>query len=213
MKTKLIILFLLLTPIVDVFYSCCDCPETKNYKYSHKALLLKNLDNSGKKVIESESLQLNKNAYGIRIYLTREKNLVARARQVNNVFVQSAYAFSCECLVPEFVYAPSDSITSIKIFTINDFDDRHSENSDITDYFRIAHSFSTIKDFVANERYTYKYGYRYHHSSEKPFEDELKIDLLLMTAPTMNNKQQFKIQVTLSDRRIFEEQTTEIQLL
>jgi hypothetical protein len=168
-------------------------------------MFLKNLDNSGEKAIESELLQLSKNAYGIRLYLEREKVVVACAKQFNSIFVQSAYATSCEC-PPEFLYFPNDSILSIKIFTVNNFDNQHLENSDITDYFRVADSYSTIENYVANMHYTYADDFEY-------WGQELKLDLLLMTAPTANNKQRFEIQVALSDRRVLKQQTTEIELL
>ena len=207
MKKKLIILFFLLVPIASVlFHACCPCDvETQHGNYSHKAIFLKNLDNRGEKAIESESLQLNKNAYGIRLYLTREKNVVACVKQMNSFFIQSAYATSCEC-PPEFLYFPSDSIVSIKIFTVNNFDNQHSENLDITDYFKVAGSYSTIGSYVANMNYTYADDFEYRGQ-------ELTLDLLLMTAPTANNKQQFEIQVTLSDGRILKQQTPEIELL
>ena len=211
MKKKLIILFFLLVPIANgLFQSCCDCNvETQHENYSHKTMFLKNLDNSGENAIESESLQLNKNTYGIRLYLEREETVIACAKRINSIFIQSAYATSCEC-PPEFLYYPSDSIISIKIFTVNNFDNQHSNNSDITDYFRVAGSYSTVESYVTNMRYTlaseYAYGIDY-------WEQELKLDLLLMTAPTANNKQQFEIQVALSDGRILKQQTTEIELL
>ena len=211
MKKKLIILFFLLVPIVSaLFYACCHCDvQTQHKNYSHKALLLKNLDNSGKKAIETALLQLNKNAYGIRLYMEREKVITSRTEKINSIFIQSAYATSCECR-PEFLYFPNDSIVSIKIFTINKFNNQHSENSDITDYFRVAGSYSTVESYIANMHNTYASGYV--HGIEY-CEQELKLDLLLMTAPTVNNKQQFEVQVTLSDRRILNQQTTEIELL
>jgi hypothetical protein len=197
----------MLVPITSVlFHSCCNCDvETQHENYSHKAIFLKNLDNSGEKAIESESLQLNKNAYGIRLNLVREKVVIARAKQINSFFIQSAYATSCEC-PPEFLYFPNDSIVSIKIFTVNKFDNQHSENSDITDFFIIAGSFSTVESYVANMNYTYADDFEY-------WGQELQLDLLLMTAPTANNKQQFEIQVTLSDGRTLKQQTPEIELL
>ena len=207
MKKKLMILFFLLVPIVSaLFHACCPCGvETQHKNYSHKVLFLKNLDNRGEKAIETELLQLNKNAYGIRLYLEREKVVIARAKKINSIFIQSAYATSCEC-PPEFLYFPSDSIVSIKIFTVNNFDDQRLENSDITDYFRIAGSYSTVESYVTNMRYTYADDFEY-------WGQELKLDFLLMTAPTANNKHQFEIQVTLSDGRILIQQTPEIELL
>lgn len=210
MRKKLIILFFLLVPIVSaLFHSCCNCDvETQHENYSHKAMFLKNLDNIGAKIIESESLQLNKNAYGIRLYLEREKVVVACAKPINSIFIQSAYATSCKC-PPEFLYFPNDSIVSIKVFTVNNFDNQHLENSDITDYFRVAHSYSTVENDVANRRYSYGSDAEFEKSCGK----EIKIDLLLMTAPTISHLYQFKIQVKLSDRRILEQLTSEIELL
>jgi hypothetical protein len=190
-----------------VFHSCCGCnEETQHENYSHQTIFLKNLDNSGKEAIESEALQLNKNAYGIRLYLEREKVVIAyEKKQINSIFIQSAYATSCEC-PPEFLYFANDSIVSIKIFTVNDFDNLHLENSNITDYFKVAGSFSSIENYVKNLYYTYAEDFEY-------WGRELKLDLLLMTAPTANNKQQFEVQVTLSDGRILKQKTLEIELL
>jgi hypothetical protein len=137
----------------------------------------------------------------------REKDVVACVKQPNTIFIQSAYAM-IDCFCPsEYIFSPTDSIKTINIFTLNDFDNQHSENSDITDYFKVAHSYSSVKNHVANMQFTFEYDI------ETKFEPELKIDLMLMTVPTANNNQQFKIQVVLSDGRIFEQQTPEIKLL
>jgi hypothetical protein len=207
MKARLFILFLLLTPIASLFHSCrCDKSAT-SVSYSHQTLLVKNLDNSGQYAIETNSTQINKNAYGIRLTLIREKEIVAYIRKQNNsIFVQSAYAISVRC--PEYIYSAKDSIVSIKIFTLNDFDEQHLENSDISDYFRIKNL--KIEDYLASIDYKYV-SYRMEE-----FEDimrELRIDLLLMTTSTMTNNHQFKIQIILSDGRILEQETTKVQLL
>ena len=205
MSKKWIILIFLLVPIVNVFYSCVCNITTKYGSYSHKTLLLINLDNSGEHALETESLQINKNAYGIRLYLKREKNAVACTQQIQSIFVQSAYATSVEC-PPEYIYSPTDSIVSIKIFTVKNFDNQHAENSEITDYFRVDHPYSTVENYVATMQYTYEDDFEY-------WGQELKIDLLLMTAPAGNNKQQFEVQITLSDGRVLKQQTLEIELL
>ena len=212
MKARVIVLFLLLVPIVPIFYSCCDCDSiTVSCKYSHKALSLKLLDNSGAAVIESEALQLNKNAFGIRLYLTREgceecgENTVSQnIKQLSTFFAQSAYAFICCDCPPDFAYLPLERIESIKIFTLNNFDSAHPEGSDITDYFRSAGgSFQKVENLVSSLYYDW--------AMQLP--SDLTIDLLLMVAPTTDNKQQFKIEVALSDGRILEQQTPEIELL
>ena len=61
MKARIIVLFLLLVPIVSIFYSCCNCDvTTKEVKYSHKALSLKFLEKGRADVFESEALQIDK---------------------------------------------------------------------------------------------------------------------------------------------------------
>ncbi|MCL2682977.1 MAG: DUF5034 domain-containing protein [Bacteroidales bacterium] len=199
MKARLIILVLLLVPIANIFHSC-RCKE-QHINYFYNSLLLENLDNSGAEVIESEALQFNKNAYGIRLILLKEERLIVRAKQVNSIFVQSAYAVSWKC---PYTYSAVDTIVSIKVFTINDFDNLHSENSEITEYFKVRQTYSSVKDHVVNINRPYK---------SYDMNNDIEIDLMLMTVPTINNRHQFKVRIELSNGHIFEEQTTEIELL
>jgi len=201
-------------PIVSaLFHACCPCDvQTQHVNYSHKALFLKNLDNIGEKAIESESLQFNKNAYGIRLYITREKNMVARTKQKKSIFVNLAYATSCAC-PPEYFYTAIDTILSIKVFTLYNFDNQHPENSEITNYFKVAQTYSDVEDYVASIPYANREYWKAGRLMYDPPEMEMKIDLMLMTVPITNSKHQFRIQVFLSDGRILEQQITEIQLL
>ena len=208
MKKKLIILFLLLAPIANSLFYSCRCDVEQFVKYSHKSLLLKNLDNSGEKAVESESLQFNKNAYGIRLYLQIERKVVvASTKQVNSIFVQSANATTVESC--PYVYQAIDSILSIQVLTINDFNNLHTANSEITEYYKVAQTYSSVESYVTNLTHTQTHrddGGFVHYG-------KIEIDLMLMTAPTMNNRHQFKVRIELSDGRIFEEETTEIELI
>jgi len=206
MIKKLVVLFLLLVPIASLLFSC-RCDIEQYVSYSHKTLFVKNLDNSGEKVIESESLQFNKNAYGIRLlFRIEEKSEIACVKQNNSIFIQSAYATTVESC--PYVYQPFDSIVSIKVFTLRKFDNLHAENFDITEYFKVAQTYSSVEDYVAMNLIR-----RYRDDGGFTYCGKLEIDLMLMTAPTVNNSQQFKVRVELSDGRVFEEQTTEIELL
>ena len=211
MKKKLIII--LLVPVVELFYSCISCEDpcrdivTKYGKFSHKELFLKNLDNSGEQIIETDALQINKNAYGIRLNLIIEKiNGTVRLKAANSIFFQSAYALSYDC-PPEYIYSAVDCIKSIKIFTLQDFDSQHSENSDITDYFKLSGLYEDVQDFSQTIGYTLEFDIIEY--LDTPFH----IDILLMTAPTIENQHQFKVQIELSDGRILEQETTKIELL
>ena len=194
-------------PIANLLFYSCRCNIEQFINYSHKALFLKNLDNNGEKAVESESLQFNKNAYGIRLHFQIEEKVVARVPQINSIFVQSANATSVESC--PYVYQAIDSIVSIHVFTINDFDNLRPANSEITAYFKVAQIYLSVEDYVANLTHTQV------HRDDGWFiyDGKLEIDLMLMTSPTTNNSHQFKIRVELSDGRIFEEQTTEIELL
>ena len=212
MKKRLIVLFFLLVPIASaLFYSCIcpPCPRQQFRVFTHKSLSLINLDNSGARPVESESLQLNKNAFGIRLYLEGEVISAATHRaRGGSLLIQSAYAISCGC-PPAFTYTANENILSIRIFTMNDFDSQHPANSDITDLFRVGRSFSTVESFVANRRDSFEGDVEFEFWQEH----ELTIDLLLMFPPTANNKHQFEVQVALSDGRVLKQQTIEIELI
>ncbi|MCL1938679.1 MAG: DUF5034 domain-containing protein [Candidatus Azobacteroides sp.] len=208
MKKKLTIFFLLLVPIANILFYSCRCDVEQHINYLYKDLILKNLDNSGEKAIESESLQFNKDAYGIRLLLLiEEETAVVRAKQINSIFVQSASATSVESC--PYVYQAIDSIVSIQVFTINDFDNLHTANSEITEYFKVAQTYSSVEDYLTNASYTQVY----RDNGWFTYYGPLEIDLMLMTVPTINNHHQFRVRMELSDGRVFEEQTTEIELL
>lgn len=202
MKTKKIIFILLLPLILEIVVSCCECVDPIFQNYTNKAISINNLDNSGKEPIVSASTAIIKTAYGIRIQLHREK--IACIEGPNSIFIQSAFATSCDC-PPPYQFLPKDSITTIKILSLNDFNSNHSANSEISDYFKVFnhYSFSTIQEYLKNTRSVLNY--------ESEF--EIKIDLLLMTAPTINNQQKFRVQITLSDGRILEQETSIIELI
>ena len=200
MKRK--ILFLLLFPImVQLVVSCCSCVEPLIQHYSNKSISLQNLDNSGSEPVPSTSGSIAKTAYGIRLQVIREKT--ACIQKQTSLFITSAYAMSCDC-PPLNQYIPKDSITSIKIYTLNDFDSSHLSNADISDYFKVYNlfSFSTINNYLKKSS-----SILYDES-----ELETKADLLLMTPPIVNTQHKFNIQITLSDGRIFQE-TLQIELI
>lgn len=202
MKTKKIIFILLLPLILEIVVSCCECIEPIFQNYTNKAITINNLDNSGREPIVSASTSILKTAYGIRIQLLGEK--IACIERPISIFIQSAFATKCDC-PPSYQFLPKDSITSIKILSLNDFNSNHSANSEISDYFKVYkyYSFSTIQDYLKNTPAVLNY------------ESDLaiKIDLLLMTAPTIDNQHKFRVQITLSDGRILEQDTSIIELI
>lgn len=192
------IIFLLLFPLIaNLVVACCDCMEPLIEHYTNRTLTIHNLDNAGNEPAESTSVSIKKAAYGIRIKLFREKTACIEPTKL--LFIQSAYAMKkCNCPEPNQFFA-KDSITGIKIITLNDFDNGHLANTDISAYFKVysSHTFSTIENYIKRSIVLF---------DESEFETSL--DLLLMTSPVLNSQHQFKIQVSLSDGRVIEEKTS-----
>lgn len=197
------ILFVLLFPLIaEVVISCCDCIDPLIGHYTNKTIVVKNIDNSGSEPMTTTANSVPKEAFGIRTQLNREKT--ACLSPSKSLFVQTAYATSCDCPPPNQLLA-RDSVTTIQIFTLNDFDTNHPANSDVSDYFKVfkGSSFSTIADFIK------KYNTILYSDSEL----ELTFDVLLMTPPSLNKSHYFKIKITLSDGRTLEGITTSIDLI
>jgi hypothetical protein len=206
---KKVIIILLLPIVAEVVIACCDCLDPVKKTYSNEAFIINYLDNSGASPVATTAGSVPKDAFGIRLQFQRE--IVACHYRMIPTFFQSAYAFSCDC-PPDYQIFPKDSVLSIKIFTQYDFDAGHAADSDISDYFSIyhPHSFTSIDKYLKPEIDYDGNSTLVLYRNEDLTTD---LDLLLMTAPSTNTTHQFKVQITLSDGRVFEDETTEIDLI
>ena len=201
MKIKKIIVILLFTFIAQLIVSCCNCGEPLVLHYTNKQVIISSLDNRGEQPLVSASTTFIKTAYGIKINIIREN--IACIKKTYTFLIQSANARKCSC--PSNHYLPRDSITSLKIFTLNDFDSNHSANSDISPYFKVfkENTFTPISSYLKNSDNSLNYNQGYNQDT----------DILLMSAPTIKNKHKFKVQIILSDGRILEQETLLIELI
>jgi len=202
MRINKILVLILFPLIAEVVVSCCDCIDPFIGHYTNKTVEVKNIDNSGSEPITTTANSVPKEAFGIRTKLNREKT--ACLSPSNSIFIQTAYATSCDCPPPNQLLA-RDSVTAIQIFTLNDFDTNYPANSDVSEFFKVfkGSSFSTISDFRKN------YNTILYSESEL----DLTFDALLMTPPSLNQSHYFKIKITLSDGRVLEGITTSIDLI
>lgn len=200
---KKIMLIAMLPLIVEIIVACCDCLEPAIYDYTNCSLTISNLDNSGAEPIVTNLNTILKNAYGIRVSIVREEN-TCEASRLNSIFIQSSYAFDCLC-PPELEYLALDSITSLKIFTLNEFDESHTTDSEISDYFRVfsRDNFSLIDHYINNIGTTL-------YDFDNP---TLEFDLLLMTPPTHGPEHKFQVTILLSDGRELSAQTEILELV
>lgn len=199
-KSHALLIVLFALPLLDVFYSCCSCDDSVNYYYSYSDFSVKNIDNSGKNPLESNEPQINKNAYGIRLNISKE--LLAHTEKKTNknryMFSSSAYAFSCDC--DYSTYSAFHKIQSIKIFTLQNFNDEKPANSDISEYFNVIHSYKTIDESIDNINSSFSRVY-----------PNSNVDYLLMNAPSYEKtNHQFRIEITLSNGEVFNLETTVI---
>jgi len=200
--TKKLILLLLLPFLLDLAISCCNCLDTLTHHYTNKTLAVSALDNSGQEPKEITTGSVVKAAYGIRVQLTREK--IARLHKPRIVFGQAAYAYSCNCRATD-EYLPNDSITAIRIITLQHFNNDHPANSDVSIYFKVYMSsrFYPLDDYL-------KYmGATFYDETEL----QSSFNMLLMTPPASGGAHQFRVQFILSDGRILEQDTPTIDFI
>ena len=188
--------------MVELIIACCDCLETTYFKYTNCSMTLSNLDNSGAKPIVAQTNTISKRAFGIRIAINRNEN-TCEVILNKSLFFQTAYATSCGC-PPEVQYLPLDSIVSVVITTINDFNTQHPENTDVSKYFNVFHGneFTGIDEYIGNiDNILYDFA-----------NPAYVFDLLLMSPPTIGIDHEFKVTVKLSDGRIFNTLTGLLEL-
>lgn len=111
-------------------------------------------------------------------------------------FANAAYALKCQ----EDYFVLRKKATSFKIETLNDFDEEHRSNSDITDYF--TETFMTENYLVDALNQTYPGGY-----------SESRFVIRLHEIPTLDSIHQFKVTITLEDSTSLSSVTERVKLL
>jgi len=210
MMARKIVLILLAPLIVEIAIGCCHCDDAPSVAslYTYKSIQLENLDNRGAEPVVSESGPYLKEAYGLRVHLYRD--LIAHSSGAPVSFFPSAYAFSCGCENNSSISA-RDSITYVHIITLRDFDASHQAGAEISDLFRVqTESYGTQELTRVGE---YATGPYLRYASADRFLRDMTFDILLFAQPAAGGLYKFKIQFTLSDGRVLEQETPEIQLM
>ena len=113
--------------------------------------------------------------------------------------MQSAYACSCN----EDNFISKEDILSLKIFSNEDFDSDHPKSADLSLYFKVKKSNVMVP--VANY-------IRSLRDFNDVFRDGFYGGIFLQVTPKINKKHKFKVIITLSDGRILEAETTQVEL-
>jgi len=189
--------------MAELFVACCDCPEPTILNYTNCDLSVTSLDNSGEKPQIALSDTILKSAYGIRVNIERKEGHCEIADR-HPSFFQLANAISCDC-PPELQYLPLDSLMAVKVFSVNEFDESHWKNSDVSNFFYVygSYEFTPIPEFINHLPATL---YDWTNTN-------FEFDILLMTPPEFGSEHQFIIVVELSDSRELEAQTNLIKFI
>lgn len=187
--------------VAQLIVACvdCDCPPYRKFTFTNKGISLNNLDASLPQPMVTTASTISSANYGVHIELITEV-ISWRKKRTSWGLMQSAYACSCA----EDDYKPKEKILSLEIFSNNDYDATHPKNTDLSLYFNVKRNSGTvsiakyldsIKDFEYLARYAFDEG------------------IFLQVPPNINKKHKFRFKMTLSDGRILEAETTEVELI
>lgn len=202
------VLFLLLLPLLAQFLAaCCDCLSTTVKNLTHCSFSISPIDNSGAAPVVAQSTAVPREAFGIRLTILLKEN-ICEAAPAKNLFINSAYAASCNC-DDDMQHTIKSDIEEIRIYALKDFATGKPANTDITEHFYVY-----MPDDLKNE-FT---PLTFFLEGKQPMFPSLnnltvELDMLLMTPPTAGSEQQFKVEVLLSDGRVFESETSVLELV
>ncbi len=202
MKIKKVLILLLAPFFFNTFLACCDCQDPQLYKYTNNRLILQHVDNRGQSLEITTQGTALKEAYGIRITVEGETSAYLVPSTWSTL--SRSYAFSCRCGA-EIQYLPKDSITGLRIITLADFDAQHPAGTEVNDYFKLYtwNDFVNIPDFLKGSAKIFYY--------DEP--KQIILNALLMQAPEATGEFRFKVEIDLSDGRLFSGETSTITLI
>lgn len=199
MTTKKVLFIILTTFLIRVIISCCDCLQPEEYLYSFDYFSVYNLDNSGKLPIISETNTVPKEAYGIQI----DFSLIRISLNHTKPFLMFPEG-RAECFCKDTLFTTRDTISSIEVLTIKDFDLQHPANSNVSELFKVLtySMYLTLQEYLDQPERVY-----YSHVPEKE-----PLCIFLLKTPDNIGEQQFKIEIMFSDQRMLSMTTNPVIL-
>lgn len=188
MRNKVIIILSIAT-VFNFIYSCCGkCDPATIYKYEITSLAVKNID-LNKNTSERDSA--SKDSFGLNIIL---KGTVIAFHSTNWWSSNALYATSCPDCDPDAAVT-DDAIKSLKIISLDNWNDSFPKNTDITSKFRRYLGMSTnfflttpIDSGLATLRYS-SFNTKY---------PETDFHLILQDTSTSTQTANLQVQLTLN---------------
>ncbi|KQB99520.1 DUF5034 domain-containing protein [Pedobacter sp. Hv1] len=178
----------------------CNCGPIKDIYWTVFGISAKNIDVALPQPTTTDVNVIASANYAIQIEI-KKRQLVLRKRQINWGLIQTAQA--CDCA---YNFMDKEDVLSLEIFSTNDFDASHPKNTDLSLYFKVKkdQTLMSIADYIKS--------YNNLPSSSSPGAFSFSNGFRLQVAPSTNKKHKFMIRITLSDGRILETETTEVEL-
>ena len=177
----------------------CNCGPTKNISYTKKGLTLTSLDASLPQPMIAKESKISATKFGVRMQVQIEE-LALRKSAIKFGLIPTANA--CKCALDDYI--AKENIAMIQIFSDSDFDVNHPRNTDLSLYFKVKtfNSLIAITDYI-------KQPENLSLASSLVFYD----GIFLQTAPNLSKKHKFRVKLTLTDGRILEAETLEVELI
>lgn len=199
MNFKRIFIFPLLTLVVMITEVSCWKSETILIEWN--SIYLENLkayyENNSLNYEITDSLIFAPLSYGIKIHLD-QKDIISQTK-FNFSLIQSVNAFT----KVKDKYVLKDKVTAIQIKTLNDFDDNHLADSDITTYF------NTLEN---GELITLESKLDVSDGLSENASYDFQLDIFLVQNSTFNNKQQFEIIIKFDSGKTLSQHTDLIEI-
>lgn len=203
MKLFRIIVVLGILFVARCVVSCYHCPPAVASFYRFQQLSIQNLDHSGEFPVVTSSKPIAKEAFGLHVSLSilKTNNLSAFTPQA--FAFADALALDCNCDYETF--APAQTITAIRVFSVNAFQPDIPANGDVSSRLKVK----TETEYLPMDLFLQKLNVRY----DNYLPDVVEFDLLLLQYPLQGGEYRFRIEVTLSDQTVLEAVSAAVQLI
>lgn len=200
MMIKKILFILGVALAVQTITGCvdCNCGPVRDIYFTQKNLTLRNMDNSLPQPMITNTPKIAVTNYGIHVQLSAEQ-LALTTPRISWRLLPTAQACSCS----DHNYFAKEAILAVEIFSNQDFDANHPKNTDLSLYFKAKryNSLVTLSDYVKTMK----------ESNNSPVTAFYE-GVFLQNPPTISKKHVFKFRITLSDGRILQAETPEVEL-
>jgi len=190
------------------FPSCsslnCNCPDETFFNVEGLDVLLYQDANLGLPIAEGDTIGFNTAKYIHLEYLVDYHTKVTPQRDWSFSLINSAYACSC---IESAVRSKTEKLVNFSITTLNNFDDEHLANSDITDLFEFEGNF--YDDYFNGGFSNMPLSERITNMTDRTLDGEDMV-LKLTKAPELNQAFKIKVVMELSDGEIHEKESDEI---